>query len=113
MNVLLITFSFPPAGGVGVLRALSLAKYLPENGIRVDVLAARNAPAVGKDSALLRQVPESVTVHRTWTLDLPFWLRKAVKKVVSGRRREGDGQPAGCCKAWESTEAIYRESFAA
>ncbi len=84
MNVLLITFSFPPAGGVGVLRALSLAKYLPENGIRVDVLTARNAPAVGKDLALLRQVPESVTVHRTWTLDLPFWLRKAVKKVVSG-----------------------------
>ena len=84
MNVLLITFSFPPAGGVGVLRALSLAKYLPEDGIRVDVLTARNAPAVGKDMALLRQVPDSVTVHRTWTLDLPFWLRKAVKKVVSG-----------------------------
>jgi glycosyltransferase involved in cell wall biosynthesis len=86
LNVLLITFSFPPAGGVGVLRALSLAKYLPENGIRVDVLTARNAPAVGKDSSLLKQVPESVTVHRTWTLDLPFWLRKAVKKGVSGGR---------------------------
>jgi glycosyltransferase involved in cell wall biosynthesis len=84
LNVLLITFSFPPAGGVGVLRALSLAKYLPENGVRVDVLTARNAPAVGKDLALLRQVPESVTVHRTWTLDLPFWMRKAVKKVVAG-----------------------------
>jgi hypothetical protein len=85
LNVLLITFSFPPAGGVGVLRALSLAKYLPENDIRVDVLTARNAPAVGKDSSLLEQVPASVTVHRTWTLDLPFWLRKSVKKVISGR----------------------------
>jgi len=84
LNVLLITFSFPPAGGVGVLRALSLAKYLPENDIRVDVLTARNAPAVGKDSSLLKQVPASVTVHRSWTLDLPFWLRKAVKKGVSG-----------------------------
>lgn len=89
MNVLLITFSFPPAGGVGVLRALSLAKYLPGNDIRVDVLTARNAPAVGKDNSLLRQVPESVTVHRTWTLDLPFWLRKSVKKVVSGGGRVG------------------------
>ena len=83
MNVLLITYSFPPAGGVGVLRALSLAKYLPENDIRVDVLTARNAPAVGKDSSLLRQVPADVTVHRSWTLDLPFGLRKAVKKAVS------------------------------
>lgn len=84
MNLLLITFSFPPAGGVGVLRALSLAKYLPENDIRVDVLTARNAPAVGRDEALLRQVPQDVTVHRTWTLDLPFWLRKSVKKVLTG-----------------------------
>jgi glycosyltransferase involved in cell wall biosynthesis len=98
LNVLLITFSFPPAGGVGVLRALSLAKYLPENGIRVDVLAARNAPAVGKDSALLRQVPESVTVHRTWTLDLPFWLRKSVKKIVSGGGGKAAASPQATVK---------------
>ncbi len=82
--MLLITFSFPPAGGVGVLRALSLAKYLPENGIRVDVLTAGNAPSVGRDLSLLRQVPEAVTVHRSWTPDLPFALRKLVKKLVSG-----------------------------
>ncbi|WP_051979627.1 glycosyltransferase [Edaphobacter aggregans] len=90
MNLLLITYSFPPAGGVGVLRALSLAKYLPENGVRVDVLTARNAPAVGRDLSLLQQIPGEVTVHRTWTLDLPFWLRKAVKKAVTG----GKAKPA-------------------
>lgn len=86
MNLLLITFSFPPAGGVGVLRALSLAKYLPGNGVRVDVLTARNAPAVGKDLTLLQQVPPEVEIHRTWTLDLPFWLRKSVKKALTGGR---------------------------
>ncbi len=85
MNVLLITFSFPPAGGVGVLRAVSLAKYLPESGLRVDVLTARNAPSVGKDLSLLKDLPPSVTIHRSWTLDLPFGLRKLVKKVVAGR----------------------------
>lgn len=84
MNLLLISFSFPPAGGVGVLRALSLAKYLPESDVRVDVLTARNAPAVGKDMSLLRQIPAEVMVHRSWTLDLPFWLRKSVKKAVTG-----------------------------
>ena len=86
MNVLLITFSFPPAGGVGVMRALSLAKYLPESDVRVDVLTARNAPAVIRDEALRSQVPGSVTVHRTWTLDLPFALRKGVKKLLSRDR---------------------------
>ena len=86
MNVLLISFSFPPAGGVGVLRALSLAKYLPQSGVRVDVLTARNAPAVIRDEALLQQVPAEVSIHRTWTLDLPFAVRKGVKKLL-GRDR--------------------------
>ena len=87
MNVLLITFSFPPAGGVGVLRALSLAKYLPESGVAVDVMCARNAPSVGRDESLLTQVPPQVRVHRTWTLDLPFAMRKAVKKALTRSRR--------------------------
>ena len=90
MNVLLITYSFPPAAGVGVLRALSLAKYLPENGIHVEVLTARNAAAVGRDPALLSQVPPSVNIHRTWTLDLPFALRKFIKKAISR-----PGKPSG------------------
>jgi glycosyltransferase involved in cell wall biosynthesis len=94
MNVLLITYSFPPAGGVGVLRALSLAKYLPEAGIRLDVLTARNAAAVGVDSALVAQVPPEVSVHRTWTLDLPFALRKAIKRAVSGRHAAQPSIPA-------------------
>ena len=83
MNVLLITYSFPPAAGVGVLRAHSLAKYFPDNGLHVDVLTARNAAAVGQDASLLAQLPPSVAIHRTWTLDLPFALRKAIKKAVS------------------------------
>ncbi len=94
MNLLLITFSFPPAGGVGVLRALSLAKYLPASGIRVDVLTARNAPAVGRDESLLAQVPAEVTVHRTWTLDLPFALRKRFKSLIAGKA-SGAAKPAG------------------
>ena len=49
LNVLLVTYSFPPAGGVGVLRAASLARYFPAEGIRLDVLTTRNASAVGSD----------------------------------------------------------------
>ena len=29
LNVLLVVYAFPPAGGVGVLRAASLARYFP------------------------------------------------------------------------------------
>lgn len=86
MKILLVTYSFPPAAGVGVLRAFSLAKYLPDAGIQVEVLTAGNAAAVGRDESLLAQLPSSVSVLRTWTPDVPFGLRKAIKKLVSSRK---------------------------
>jgi glycosyltransferase involved in cell wall biosynthesis len=87
LNVLLVTYSFPPVGGTGVMRAASLARYLPAEGIRLDVLTARNASAVGSDAALLKEIPEAVTVHRTLTLDLPFSLKKKIKRLIAGRKQ--------------------------
>lgn len=86
LNVLLVTYSFPPAGGVGVLRAASLARYLPTEGIRLDVLTTRNASAVGTDSTLLKEIPAEVNVHRTVTLDLPFGIKKGIKKLITGAK---------------------------
>jgi len=86
LNVLLVSYSFPPAGGVGVLRSASLARYLPAEEIRLDVLTARNASAVGADFALLKEIPSQVTVHRTITLDLPFGIKKRIKKLITAGR---------------------------
>ncbi len=72
LNVLLVTYVFPPVGGVGVMRAASLARYFPAEGIRLDVLTTRNASAVGSDPTLLKEIPTEVKIHRTVTLDLPF-----------------------------------------
>ncbi len=94
LNVLLVTYSFPPAGGVGVLRAASLARYLPAEGIRLDVLTTRNASAVGTDSALLKDIPDEVTVHRTVTLDLPFGIKKWLKKRIIRANSPAGGAPA-------------------
>jgi hypothetical protein len=84
LNVLLVTYVFPPAGGVGVLRAASLARYLPAEGIRLDVLTARNASAVGVDPTLLREIPAEVKINRTITLDLPFGVKKGIKRLITG-----------------------------
>lgn len=84
LNVLLITYAFPPAGGVGTLRAASLARYFPEFDIRLDVLTTRNPSSVGADQSHLRDIPAEVTIHRTMTLDLPFGLKKWLKRLVSG-----------------------------
>ena len=86
LNVLLVVYTFPPAGGVGVLRAASLARYLPAEDIRLDVLTTRNPSAVVTDTTLLRQIPPEVAIHRTFTLDIPFGLKKRLKRLITGGR---------------------------
>jgi glycosyltransferase involved in cell wall biosynthesis len=77
-KLLIISYLFPPAGGVAVQRALSLAKYLPGCGYSVHVLRARNASAPVEDPGLLKHVPASVTVHTAFTPELPFKFRQRV-----------------------------------
>ena len=86
--MLLVSYSFPPAGGVGVLRAASLARYLPHEKIRLDVLTTHNASAVGTDPALLDAIPAEVKIHRTVTFDLPFGIKKAIKRLISGKNSQ-------------------------
>jgi hypothetical protein len=86
LKVLLIVYAFPPAGGVGVLRAASLARYFPAEGIRLDVLTTRNPASVGVDPSLLRDIPAEVNIHRTITLDLPFGIKKRLKRLITGSK---------------------------
>lgn len=95
LNVLLVSYIFPPAGGVGVLRAASLARYLPTANIRLDVLTAKNASAVGSDPELLKEIPAEVVIHRTMTLDLPFALKKGIKKLITGGRGNAEERVKG------------------
>src|SRR6201996_4141583 len=92
LNVLLVSYVFPPVGGTGVMRAASLARYLPAEGVRLDVLTTRNPAAVGTDPTLLKDIPPSVTVHRTLTLDLPFGVKKGLKRFV--KRGKSSAKPA-------------------
>lgn len=83
-RVLLISHWFPPAGGIAVQRALSLAKYLPQYGCEVHVLTPTNPPSPVLDPSLLAQVPASVTIHRAWTPSPPSQLRKRMWGFFSG-----------------------------
>jgi len=74
-RVLIVVYQFPPRGGVGVLRALSFAKYLPRHNCGVWVVTARNAATACCDPTLLRQVPPEVTVRRTFTPEIPYAWR--------------------------------------
>lgn len=63
MNLLLVSYYYPPLGGAGVQRALKFSKYLGDFGVRVSVLAADN-PGYVQDASLLAEVPAALAVRR-------------------------------------------------
>src|ERR1044072_2841450 len=75
-RILLISYLFPPMGGIGVQRALSIARYLPDMGFELHVLRAPNAAGPVMDPALSKLVPDAVQLHGAFTPEVPFALRQ-------------------------------------
>ncbi len=103
IRLLLIAYAFPPVGGITVMRALSLAKYLPHHGFDVHVLSASNAGAPVRDPALLSHLPPSITLHRAFSPELPFYVRKRLWDLVSSSRHTADAQESSApASGWKS-----------
>ena len=69
-RVLIIAYHFPPvAGSSGVLRALKLCRYLPENGWQPTVLTVNPRAYERTDPGQLAEIPADVHVFRTFALD--------------------------------------------
>ena len=94
-KILLISYLFPPVGGIGVQRALSLAKYLPQSGFEVHILKATNAGGPVYDPDLVRQIPASVRVHEAFTPEIPF----AIRQKLWARLTAGKTKAAGPAQA--------------
>lgn len=75
-------------GGIGVQRALSLAKYLPQYGFEVHVLKATNAGGPVYDPDLVRQIPSPVRIHEAFTPEIPFAIRQKLWSRLTARRAE-------------------------
>jgi glycosyltransferase involved in cell wall biosynthesis len=85
-KILIISYLFPPMGGIAVQRVLSLCKYLPEAGFEVHVLRAANAAGPVYDPGLLRRVPQSTTIHNAFTPEIPFSLRHRLWALFGSRK---------------------------
>lgn len=82
-KILIVSYLFPPVGGIGVQRALSLAKYLPACGYEVHVLKATNAGGPVYDPDLVRQIPSFVKVHTAFTPEIPFAIRQKLWAMLA------------------------------
>lgn len=64
-KVLLVSYSFPPAGGIGVQRNLKFVKYLPEFGWQSVVLTMKSDYFFLQDNQLMNDIPQNTKVFRT------------------------------------------------
>lgn len=87
-KVLIISYYWPPAGGVSVLRSLKFVKYLPVYGWKPIVYAPLNAHYDVLDADNLSQIPEGIEVLKRPILE-PFHLFK----WLSGRKKTDAANP--------------------
>ena len=73
-------------------KTAELRQVPSENGYEVHVLTTRNGAAPVMDPASFAMLPSSVTVHRSFTAEPPFFLRQLVS---SSRPRRRLGNPPG------------------
>lgn len=89
-RVLMVAANFPPVGGVGVLRAVKTAKYLPQAGYEVFVLTASGQTHVQRDEALLDEVGHAGII-RVPDPNPYRWLLRARMRGSAGTGVAGSG----------------------
>lgn len=93
-SVLIVANDFPPIGGAGVQRAFYLAKYLPEFGWAVHVLTVKDVAFPVMDASSLEALRDSVTIHRTESLEFRRILRILSGLLPARTNRRGPGAGA-------------------
>ena len=84
--VLIVSYLFPPRGGVGVQRVTKIVKYLPRYGFQPIVLTVKKPKgSVAEDPALLNEIPRDVAVVRTKSIE-PYHIYKA----LGGKKKQDD-----------------------
>jgi len=72
-KVLIISYAFPPMGGIGVMRTAKMVKYLRLFGWEPQVLTTKNGFSRYNDESLLTEIPQDVKITRINYFDLLNW----------------------------------------
>lgn len=81
-KVLVITYHWPPSGGITVLRCLKFVKYLRDFGWEPIVFTAKNASYQFYDYSNEKEIPEGLEIHK-----VPIFEPVNAFKKISGRKK--------------------------
>lgn len=85
-EILLISYFFPPRGGVGVQRVVKFCKYLPQHGIKPVVITPHKPEgSFFVDEELASEVPDDIEIRRSYSLE-PYHIYRA----LGGKRRQDE-----------------------
>lgn len=88
-HLLLITYYWPPCGGVAVQRWLQHVKHLRTFGWKVTVCTAEGADYPSIDKDLVAEVPDDVEILR-----VPIWEPYGIYRQLTGRKQDAQMQSA-------------------
>lgn len=83
MKALLVSYDFPPVGGVGVQRASKLAKYLPASGVQAVVLSNAHAYSAVMDEQLYQSDCQDMQIIRKGGESLLSFHQRVKKNFFS------------------------------
>lgn len=84
-KVLIITYYWPPCGGIGVLRCLKFAKYLRQFGWEPIIFTAEDAHYPSLDLSNEKDIPEGITI-----LKQKIWEPYHIYKFITGQKKEAN-----------------------
>ncbi len=84
-KVLLISYYWPPCGGIGVLRCLKIAKYLRQFGWEPIIFTAEGAHYPSIDHSNEKDIPEGITIIRQ-----KIWEPYHIYKFITGQKKDAN-----------------------
>ena len=86
-SALLVTYMWPPSGGVGTGRVLKLAKYLPSWGVTPAVLTVSNPSVPNRDDSTLKDVHPGIEILRARTFEPGYAAKQAAWQTTTEASR--------------------------